>query len=917
MGKRTGRALDIRVLGPLEVRIDDQPVDLPRGRVRALTVALALSAGQPVPVETLTERVWGDHPPMDGRACLHTAVMRLRRVLGADVISRGGGGYTLDVAPDRVDALRFEHLLDRAESGPDPFAELRLLRSALAHWRAEPAEQHLSDWLTKHEWPRLVERYLTGIERAADLELRLDNTADLTGELRRLTEQYPLRESLWVRLMRALAGTGRTAEALTSYQSVRVRLADELGVDPGPELLQTYAELLAATEPRAVVPNQLPADVDGFIGRGAVLRSLDELATTGLAIVHGTGGVGKTTLAVHWGHRVRADFADGQLFVNLRGFGPGAPVEPAAALVTLLVGLGVPSEQIPDDLEARGALFRTVLAGRRVLVVLDNARDAQQVRPLLPGTGPTVLVTSRNELRGLAARERGRRVALDVLPRRESVALLGDRVRAHAIDHDETSLARLAELCGHLPLALSVVAERAGRHPGRPLGELARQLDDEHARLDLLETGEDPSTSLRAVMSWSYRALDPDAARLFRLLGLHPSVDIGTGAAAALTGVEHPAAVRLLDRLVENHLARSPAPGRYTMHDLIHAYAAERSTAHDPPADRAAAIRRLYQWYARSARGASVAVWGSQAGSPDPGPGHLTFDDDRQAMAWFATEQHTLLAVITGSMRLGLHEEVIGLVRAVSVYQDLSRVPVEIRPLLEQALASARAVRDEQAEAHLLILLGRHHQQLGELDLALPCFESAHMLHRRLDDATGVCAALGNIAIIHRKSGNHPKAIRYLERSIEHARGRDLHDRAAASLNTLAAVYRDIGRYADAEVAATEAVRLWRVVGLPLREGIAIDSLASVYLLRGDHELATVHYRQAIDIFRGVGSGWWLAWTLRNLGRALLRTGDTSAARASWDEALHTLDEIGAADNAEISRSELRGYLTDPGSAAR
>ena len=441
------------------------------------------------------------------------------------------------------------------------------------------------------------------------------------------------------------------------------------------------------------------------------------------------------------------------------------------------------------------------------------------------------------------------------------------------------------------------------------MSELIEQLGDERSRLDLLETGGDLSTSLRAVMSWSYRALDPASARVFRLLGLHPGTEIATPATAALAGLDRATAARLLDRLAETHLLGSPRPGRYTMHDLVRTYAAERADD-QPTAERDEAVRRLVRWYARSATSASVAVWGNQAADPPaPGEDALSFADDRQAMTWFGTEQQNLLAVSALAVRLRQHDDVVQLVRALSIYLDLSRAPIEIEPLQEQALASARAVGDQRAEAQVLIQLGRFRERRGQYTRALPCFESALELHHALGDAIGECAALGNLGITHRRLEQHTDSIEYLERSIALARLHQLHDRAAAGLNSLAVVYQEVGRHAAAVAAATESVRLWRGVGLVLREGIAIDSLGSIHLAGGDHASAHGCYQQALEMFRGLGGGWWLAYTLRNAGQAQLATGDGAAARASWQEALRIMDEVGAEDNAELARDELRDLL--------
>jgi Bacterial transcriptional activator domain/NB-ARC domain len=491
-----------------------------------------------------------------------------------------------------------------------------------------PLEGVQSAWLADYERPRLVERYLSGLERRIDLDIAAGRAADLVAEVRDVAGQHPLRESMWARLIVVLDRCGRQAEALECYETIRTRIAGEPGVDPGPELQRIYANLLRGTPPEPVddeassrpaterlVPRQLPADIESFTGRDDVLAALDALVGPDdgagdlaerpvvIMVLHGVGGIGKTTLAVHWAHRVTHRFPDGRLYLNLRGLGPGDPMGPPEALEVLLRGLGVPGDQMPADIDARSALLRTVLADRRVLLILDNARDAEQVRALLPGGGGAmVIVTSRSQLRGLAAREGAGRVAVDTLGLADAAALLAAGLEGQRVAYDEESLAELARLYGCLPLALAVAVERAGRHPDSELGDLIVELWDEHERLDAVDTGDDPLTSVRAVFSWSYQALDEETAALFRMLGRYLGTDFSLPAVAALGGLTSGRARRRLDALTDVNLLRRTRHGRYTMHDLLRTYAAE---LHDEIGSSDDTVRRLISWYVHSAADAS------------------------------------------------------------------------------------------------------------------------------------------------------------------------------------------------------------------------------------------------------------------------------------------------------------------------
>ncbi|GLI01853.1 AfsR/SARP family transcriptional regulator [Phytohabitans aurantiacus] len=589
--------LTLNVLGPLRVGVDGRPVRLTTGRLRTLLVGLAMSAGRAVSVDQLTRIVWADELPADPRRSLQTYAARLRQAVGGRSIETVRAGWLLHADPDDVDALRFERLLDAATCAPDPAAERDLLVQALTLWRGEPFDGEESSWLREAERPRLLERYLAARERRIDIDIRGGVAAEpLIAELEALTGQYPLRESLWVRLMKLLDGRGRPAEALRRYETVRARIAEELGIDPSLELRALYARLLAGKPtngpqwhiPFPVVPRQLPPELPGFAGRRTTLDTLDKLLVnrrvergSGVAVVTGIAGVGKTTLVLRWAQRTAADFPDGQLYCDLRGFDSHAePVTPHQAIQGFLVGLGVALRNIPADVDDRAAMYRSLTAGKRLLVVLDNARSAEQVRPLLTsGPGGFVVVTSRNRLNGLVVSGGAQPVPLGLMPAPEARELLQNRIRLLGIRHDLVAVDEIVRWCAGLPLALAIAAARLATGPEPPVAALTSGLRDPRSRLDLLDDG-DEASSVRAAFSRSYRAVSREATRLFRLAGLQPGPEVSLLTAASLAGMPVRHARQRFTELTDMHLMVETTPGRYALNDLLRIYAREQAEEH-------------------------------------------------------------------------------------------------------------------------------------------------------------------------------------------------------------------------------------------------------------------------------------------------------------------------------------------------
>jgi DNA-binding SARP family transcriptional activator len=682
-------SMEFGLLGSLVVRCDGALIGVPRGNQRAVLAALLLDAGRVVPVDDLARLLWGQQPPASARVTVQNYVKRLRQALGEggrDRVRTHPGGYSISVGDAELDVSRFWELADSArvavkDGSWDEAAERA--RAALSLWRGEPLTGVQSEALAAREVPRLIELHLQALEAWLDAELHLGCHAQAVPGLQRLVREHPLREHPHALLMLALYRCERQAEALAVYQDARRVLVGELGVEPGAELRELHQRILVAdpalappgAPPEApapeagpavpaglapLTPRQLPGMAAHFTGRVSELAALDamlraagdeEPGTVVITTICGAAGVGKTALAVRWSHRVADQFPDGQLYVNLRGFDPsGTPAETGEVIRGFLEALGVAAERIPPGLATQAGLYRSLLAGRKLLIVLDNARCEQQVRPLLPaGPGCLVLLTSRSALTGLAAAEGARLLSLRVLDPAEARQMLAARLGCQHAEADP-AVAEIARLCAYLPLALSVAAARAAARPGFPLAALATELRAGRSRLDALDSG-DPEVSVRGVFSWSQEWLSDPGRRMFRLLGVHPGPDISVAAAASLAGADRAEASRSLAELTRAHLLAEHRPGRYAFHDLLRAYAAEQVTAGGIDGERREAIGRVLDHYRHTANAANRLL--QPAGDalatitpPRPGVTPERLAGSAEARAWLHAERRVLLALL-------------------------------------------------------------------------------------------------------------------------------------------------------------------------------------------------------------------------------------------------------------------------------
>ncbi|MBE2999531.1 winged helix-turn-helix domain-containing protein [Nocardiopsis sp. HNM0947] len=745
--------MEFQIFGPLRVRDQAHEATVGGHLQRVLLGVLLCRANAVVPAHVLIDAMWGGHSTEGTTARLHLHVHRLRRLLPRpERLDSEPGGYRLTVHPGEIDAERFETLLEEGTAlGPhDPDRAAELIRKALDLWEGPPFEgldvPHLVD--TAH---RLEERHQVALQELFTAELARGRHGAVLGELAEQVRRHPLDEHLHALLMVAHHRAGQPGRALSVYHRARRHLREELGQDPGPELrrieqcvLAGRPADLAAPAPSPRPPAQLPHQAHGFTGREHELATLDTLLrpdTSGPHLLTGTGGVGKTTLAVHWAHRARTHFPDGQLYIDLRGHGPHPPLPPEEALAAFLRALGVEGASVPTGLDERAARFRSLIAGRRLLVLLDNARSAEQVRPLLPGTTTArTLITSRNTLPALVAREGAHRQDLERLTPERSLDLLHTLVGART--HDEPgAAAELAERCAHLPLALRVAAELVNTSPGQPIADLTEELAQGQHALQVLDADGDEATSVRTVLSWSYRQLPPEAARALRLLAAHPGHDLDLHTAAALTGAE-PARMRGHVRtLLRAHLLEEHTPGRYRMHDLLRAYALDLSQDHDSDDERHAAAQRLYRHCLATVTAATEAAHGpalttraeqrcedaSGHAPAEDRPGSVPpLPDAATAARWLEANRADLVHITQHAARTGNERTAVDLACALRRHLSLGGHHDHALAVHTSALSAARALQDaaETATAHRC--LGSVHRRLGRIEAATEHMQDAH-----------------------------------------------------------------------------------------------------------------------------------------------------------------------------------------------
>ncbi len=965
--------MKFRLLGPLEVRVGDDWKGIGAPKWRSVLAALLINAGQIVSADALINEVWGDDPPAKAANLISIYVLRLRRLLGdadSSLLVTRAPGYQLRVAATDTDALLFEAMVRdgrRVFGSGDPQGAARQLTEALALWHGRPLADVRATPLVEAEAERLAELHLGALELRITAELGCGGHDQAVPEIRRLLADHPLREGLWLQLMRALDGAGRHAEALEVYGQARQAISGQLGVDPGAELRQLYADLLAkdqtglrgtisagtvAARPRkpapgksrpaaapdtaaapaaagtrpgrgprssAPTPAQLPADVTDFTGRDEQVKRLCEMlagagadSDTGavrIAVVAGAGGLGKTSLAVHAAHRVRRKFPDGQLYVDMLGATP-TPLSPGDVLARFLRDLGVDGRQIPVDEDERAGRYRTALANRRMLVVLDNARDAAQVRPLLPGTASSaVLVTTRSRMPDLAST---RLVDLNVLDDDEALTLFIKAVGDDRAAAEPEATAELLDACAGLPLAIRICAARLATRSGWSIQAMASRLRDEHHRLDELRAGD---LAVRASFQVSFASLPttagPDGiapADAFRLLGLWQGPSISAAAAAALFGTPEYLAANALETLVDVHLLESTGPDRYKFHDLLRVYSSERAVADLSGPEREAAIGRLLGWYMRTADAAAQVILPYRYQVPlEAGPAAqpaLSFSATGDALAWYDSERVNVVAATRQAAASGLHAIAWRLPAPLISMFNRRGNWADCIATHRIALESARQAGNRQGEAWVLNNLG---QALGftHMSEGIGLLERSLAIRREIGDRLGEAQAANNLSDAYVVLGRTDEALDLLRRALDLNREVGYRYGEGLVLNNLGEAFLALDRPDEAIDYLLQARRVFAEIGLQHGVGYSLHNLGRAHLSLGQDAEALDCLQQALVIHTKAGDRHRQAFTLRYLGLAQNHNGLAAEASESWQQAAAIFDDLGDSAQAAQIRAKL------------
>jgi DNA-binding SARP family transcriptional activator/DNA-binding XRE family transcriptional regulator len=936
--------LRIDVLGPLAVRRGPAVITVVSPMLRKLLCVLALQPGREVGFEEIIDTLWEGSAPRTCRQLVHTYVGGLRKLLDNETLPRTAQGYRLVMDAGQSDAAEFGELVTRAGRAAADGAALpawQLYAEAVNCWRG-PLLAGAGAWLQVHPAAiALTGRRTAAVLAWAELGLSLGKYGPLVPVLRSLAVEQPLHEGLAARLMLALAGAGQQAEALAVYQDLRDRLSDELGVDPGPEIASAHLRVLRGQLPGAGLaagagpqvrepPAQLPMACVGFTGRAGELRSLDRILgaeeaeeaeeaarTAPVAVVTGMGGVGKTALAVRWAWRQRDRYPDGQLYADLRGHAITGPVRPLEVLTGFLAALGEPAERIPEDEGQAAALLRTRLEGKRILLLLDNALDAQQVRPLLPAApGSAAIVTARDRMTGLIARDGAGAVVVRPLPEAEAAALLVAAMGERGDGEPPAVLAELAGLCAHLPLALRIAAANLAARPSYRLADYVAALASGD-RLTGLAVPEDEQAAVRSAFELSCDTLKPELRRLFRLAGLAPGPDLTAPAMAALASIATSQAESLLDRLAARNLIDEYAHGRYRLHDLLRLYAAELAAAEESPAGRDAAIDRLAAHAMAAVRSASEMLYPHLLHLPDhsePDSAAPEFADVAAALAWLNAERANLVALVALLAQQGRAETTLRLADRLGGYFQMTSNSVD---WLVVATAARQATSDDVpiAVASAELHLGMLRSMQSRYETAAGHFAACADRARCAGWIAGEAVALNNQASAYWQLGRAAETIELLTEALDAHRRTGRIAGEAVTVANIAAARLQLARSADevTEAAAVseqrhEALRLLgqardmhRALHDRRNEAETCRRIAEAYRDLGDLEPAAAHARQAITLAREAAVQRFEISARSTLATVLVRLGEPEQGLAEHARARELAGKTGdPAQQAEV-----------------
>ncbi len=895
--------------------VGDHHVELGPAQQRAVLAALLVDAARPVPLEELAVRVW-DRPPKGARSALYSHVSRLRGLLdSADSqqirLERLGTGYAVHIPRDRVDVLHFQDLLREGNQAEQEHRRAAALGEALRLWHGTPLAGLDTVWAgnVRRSWE--LQR-ITAAATWAAAEFDLGRSDLVVSQLTTILPTAPLAEALVHELMRALCATGRTAEALDWFDRTRKYLAQELGADPGKALQELHTAILLgkatgptrpaggspATRPQNAPPAQLPAYAPGFTGRLDHLRRLDQFLDAGqrAIVISGAAGVGKTTLAAHWSHHVRDRFPDGQLYVNLHGFSGQVPMQPLEALARFLRALGIPPPNVPTDVDDASALFRTLVADKRVLVLLDNAASADQVRPLLLGSAHClVLVTSRNRLSRLVARDGARRLSLDVMTEAEAVELLSGLL-SEAGEGEDWVLRDLAAACGRLPLALRISAANLSDQPNQRLADYVKTLYTGD-RLTALAASDDDQIAVQTAFDMSYQALPETARRLFGMVGSFTGPDFATEAAAALTGLSHEDAARALDQLVAMHMIQAVSDNRYTFHDLLRLYAQRRCATEVADTERRQALRRLCDFYLMAIDGAAKILYPQVFRLPMPPDceAHvpIVLADHRQAKAWLDDERENLVTVTRLAVAEGLYEPAWLIADSLRGYLGLPQSFQDWFALADTALAAAAIDGDLLGQAAAYHSLAQACHGMSRFEEALEHLAKARALSAEGGWLQGHTAALCNLGVVYADLGRLREAVEQFTQALDANQRAGSLVGTAVNLENLGDAHRLMHNLDEAVSCYKAAYALYREIVSPLGQASTLTSLGGVFHMLGDQAAGSYHAERGLAMHCENGDQVGQATALTDLARIRCATGRMEEAIRSAQSAVAISDELG------------------------